>query len=841
MFSTHKLERSFKAHVSAVNTLCSTVEGIMSGSKDGCVKIWNSQLECKYSIDTKTYTKHLSLSAVMSMDWDIETSNVVVGLANNEIWEFQFDKSYHDCLGQIISKGIDRTSDGKALAVHPTETRFIPVGNSKTLFLWNISDVAPTKMIELEMASLCCSFSPCGTMIAVGFGSLNPNPSCLDGKWIIMIEDDDFNVAFEARDSVKPVSEIKWSHNGELIAICTWDANIYIYTLQEDSICRFQLLHVLRKHNAVITDVDFRLDGLYLRSNCSAHELYYWDLKKGTSIKSHSCIRKTQWHTQNCSLSWASQGVWPRENDGTNILSIDLNTRGNIGDRVLATADNYGRVKLYRFPCLSHHYPYKVYKGHCGTIFKVRWIGTGSHLVTLGQYDKTIFVYRHDVDDEAIMDTHLQEGCNTKHERADMFPKPSVISIKEALSNPLFGVTNTSKPWLSQIVEPSIPMSIGVSIEEPKAYLDLCHIFGMNSSFSEIVATTSVGDVIFPCAFDCIILQKSSRRQLFYREHTSNISCLCLAPNGFIMATGEHALEPNIMIWDVNTCTTISSISKYHWTGISCVQFSPDSKSLVSVGNEYDHSMILWQSPSGNWNDWYLQARVRCGIESIFFAKFLGMSTAYNIVTGGRKHMKFWKIDGPHLHASQALYQDKGHLCDMLCGCKFKHMFVTGTGNGHIYAWSDRSLTKVLQITSRPITSLFSSGDFLWVGSKGIVMLLSTSLENLRSYHIGDEIHSVNSIISSNNPSPLEHLIIANNGGEVYELSAASGGYVLLHESHNEGELWGLSIHPLQEDLFATCGNDGVLRIWDITQLASNRKLRASHEMRCVAWTNDGK
>jgi WD40 repeat protein len=35
------------------------------------------------------------------------------------------------------------------------------------------------------------------------------------------------------------------------------------------------------------------------------------------------------------------------------------------------------------------------------------------------------------------------------------------------------------------------------------------------------------------------------------------------------------------------------------------------------------------------------------------------------------------------------------------------------------------------------------------------------------------------------------------------------------HDTINDKEVWGLAMHPLQKNIYATCSFDGTLRIWD--------------------------
>merc|ERR1719478_12419 len=84
----------------------------------------------------------------------------------------------------------------------------------------------------------------------------------------------------------------------------------------------------------------------YLQSNCGAYELLFWDMSNGEQEPSASKVRNVDWHTWTCTLGWPVQGIWPEEADGTDINSCVKSHNG----RLLATGDDFGAVKLFRYP-----------------------------------------------------------------------------------------------------------------------------------------------------------------------------------------------------------------------------------------------------------------------------------------------------------------------------------------------------------------------------------------------------------------------------------------------------------------------------------------------------------
>jgi hypothetical protein len=74
--------------------------------------------------------------------------------------------------------------------------------------------------------------------------------------------------------------------------------------------------------------------------------------------------------------------------------------------QVLATGDNFGRVRLSRFPCDSALSQSKLYRGHSGAspLSKVRWVGGDQWLVSISAKEKIIMQWAHIPDDLGTID-----------------------------------------------------------------------------------------------------------------------------------------------------------------------------------------------------------------------------------------------------------------------------------------------------------------------------------------------------------------------------------------------------------------------------------------------------
>ena len=140
-------------------------------------------------------------------------------------------------------------------------------------------------------------------------------------------------------------------------------------------------------------------------------------------------------------------GIWPKSKpgekaaDGTDINACDRGEApgGPEEGELLAVVDDSGRVKLFNWPCVIEHAPYRRmewstgsgggggrkptgeslgYVGHSSHVVNVRFTESGKNVVSVGGHDRAIFQWR--VDAEAV------EQKGTTKRRAE--PKPYIMA-----------------------------------------------------------------------------------------------------------------------------------------------------------------------------------------------------------------------------------------------------------------------------------------------------------------------------------------------------------------------------------------------------------------------------
>merc|ERR1711966_421688 len=141
-------------------------------------------------------------------------------------------------------------------------------------------------------------------------------------------------------------------------------------------------------HNSYVTHVDFSADSSMIRSTCGAYELLFHSVADGSQETQASNLKDTDWASETCTLGWGVQGIWPAAADGTDVNAVD-----RTGD-LLATSDDFGKVKLFNYPCLTKGAEFVEGKGHSSHVTNVRFINDNEDsVVSVGGNDRSIIVW----------------------------------------------------------------------------------------------------------------------------------------------------------------------------------------------------------------------------------------------------------------------------------------------------------------------------------------------------------------------------------------------------------------------------------------------------------------
>lgn len=325
--------------------------------------------------------------------------NLIIGTVCNEIYELNFideNKSAPMCYMQ------GHYDELWGLAMHPTKPQFCTGAEDETLRVWDLETRTFSMMAKLQGPVRCACYSPDGQWIAVGLGG-KATKNKFNGQWLVL-ETKGLSVVHTPKHTrFERVADIKFSPDQHWIAVANADNGIDVYSVPGfgNSNTDFKQVAKLEGHSSFINHIDWSKDSTKLQSNCGAHELLYWKLYKSISDdprtqrfaphqeKSSSRMKDEEWDTQTSIYGWSVRGIWPEGADGTDINAC---ARNHTGERdLVATSDDFGTVKLFRYPCIVPNADCKPYSGHSSHVTNVGFSVGDKWLVSTGGEDRGVF------------------------------------------------------------------------------------------------------------------------------------------------------------------------------------------------------------------------------------------------------------------------------------------------------------------------------------------------------------------------------------------------------------------------------------------------------------------
>lgn len=341
---------------------------IMTGGKDGCVHIWNSQFVRKWSFDLKIAQPDLyhhqiqSLSSVSGM--------LILGTKAGDLVEVNI-------LSKDSSILVESHFAGElwGLDKHPTKSYFVTCGDDMTVRVWDSKSRQQIAMTSMKAKARAVAYSPDGFQMAVGL---------FDGT-VTVLEIDDLKEIKTVKVAHAWIQCMTYSPDLASLAVGSHDRNIYILETRN-----YSIRAVCHGHHSYVKQLDFNSNGSKLQSVSGDYELLFWDATDGSQIRSPTSVRDETWATWTSTLGWPVQGIWPGGTDGTDINSVDRSPDGTL----LASGDDFSTVKLFRYPCIKVGSKSLSYKGHASHIPGVRFSADGKHLFSIGGQDKAVLQYR---------------------------------------------------------------------------------------------------------------------------------------------------------------------------------------------------------------------------------------------------------------------------------------------------------------------------------------------------------------------------------------------------------------------------------------------------------------
>ncbi|KAB0375028.1 hypothetical protein FD755_013520, partial [Muntiacus reevesi] len=819
------------AHTAGIFSMNACEEGFATGGRDGCIRLWDLTFKPITVIDLREADQGYKGLSVRSVCW--RGDHILVGTQDSEIFEIVVHERNKPFL---IMQG---HCDGElwALAVHPTKPLAVTGSDDRSVRIWSLVDHALIARCNMEEPIRSAAVNVDGIHLALGMK---------DGSFTVLRVRDMTEVV-HIKDRKEAIHELKYSPDGTYLAVGCNDSSVDIYGVAQ----RYKKFGECVGSLSFITHLDWSSDSRYLQTNDGNGKRLFYRMPGGKEVANKEEIKGVHWASWTCVSGLEVNGIWPKYSDVNDINSVD----GNYIGQVLVTADDYGIIKLFRYPCLRKGAKFKKYIGHSAHVTNVRWSHDYQWVISIGGADHSVFQWKF-IPERKLKDAlHIapQESLadsNSDESDSDLSDVPELDSEIEQ---------ETQLTYRRQVYKEDLPQlkeqykekqKSGTSKRRERApgnsiRLHFVHGYRGYDCRSNLFYTQT-GEIVYHVAAVGVVYNRQQNTQRFYLGHDDDILCLAMHPVRELVATGQVGRDPSIHIWDTETTKPLSILKGYHQYGVCAVDFSADGRRLASAGLDDGHTVVLW-----DWKRGERLSATRGSKDKIFVVK-MNPYVPDKLMTAGIKHIKFWRRAGGGLIGRKGYVGTLGKNETMMSAVYgwTEEMAFSGTSTGDVCIWRDIFLVKTVKAHDGPVFSMHAlEKGFVTGGKDGVVALWDDSFERcLKTYAIKRAALAPGSkgLLLEDNPSIRAislghgHILVGTKNGEILEVDK-SGPITLLVQGHMEGEVWGLATHPYLP-ICATVSDDKTLRIWDLSPshcMLAVRKLKKGG--RCCCFSPDGK
>ncbi|CAH8431712.1 unnamed protein product [Schistosoma intercalatum] len=306
-----------------------------------------------------------------------------------------------------------------SLAKHPQAHQFLTGGRDHLVILWDSLSKQAIWSKEFTDAIHCAAFYPLQS-VSITNGTMSPvnnndNNNINDNNIIDETNNLDFNVSMmNSHDLLvvlgtstgrwlvfnclkqeiiaahsdglgEQIECVAYSPDGNYLALGSRDNVIYVYNVLERGY-KYNRVGRCCGHSSFILHIDWSVDGRFLRSVSGDYEILFWTAFDCRQVVSPSTLRDLEWASQTCTLGWEVAGIWPSDSDGTDVNACDHSPTADI----LATGDDYGKVKLFKYPTNKPKAEFRAYNGHSSHVTNVTFLYDGSRLISIGGKDTAV-------------------------------------------------------------------------------------------------------------------------------------------------------------------------------------------------------------------------------------------------------------------------------------------------------------------------------------------------------------------------------------------------------------------------------------------------------------------
>jgi WD40 repeat protein len=711
---------------------------LFSGGKDGRVIAWTvtgSSLNMKEEVISARDVQSLGSSGILcnlgirSLDYHPD-GKLLVGSKNGCIFIKNFKATTEETrFNPIMAAHFEGEVWG--LACHPSNGKFVTCGGDFSIRIFNAITRADEGMYFHSKDCRAVDWSSDGNLIVLG--SSDAEILLFDER----MEKDPFIIQSSfAKGGKQWIEEIKFSPDCKYVAFGAHGGASKLEVMEVVGDRLEKRYNFFVGLTSALLHLDWSTDSQSIVLNSLAYELKFVNVH-GKNVMAASASKDIDWATWTCKFGFPVQGIF----EGVDFSDINTVCRSN-NRQVLATGDDFQKVRLLKYPCIVPKAGCKRYTAHSSHVTRVRFGCNDNMLVSIGGNDKTAIVWTTDFGGEdpskaALLSTAASMSPGRNHslgqagQNDDEVDEAEILGIYEpevvegaqsapgasphqaqtggeGQDNDLGGFQQEDMgegdqfmavlPWLGAIKFP--PSNYDAAkwkingTKKPNVKLTLEHVHGYRSKDKRNnIFVLASGEVAYYAASVAIVHDVSKNVQRFFNQHTDKILSMDVHPDRKTIATGENGAKPMVYVWDSETMAVRFKIKAGAiLKSVDTLTFSPSGKFLLATMADDDHMLNLMSVGGASGQELSVIAKEKGGRDVI-----LGVTwrSDAEFVAIGIKLYKVCTVSGSAIKGAKG---DFGNGSNFLVSVAFIRQtgdVVCGTAVGEVQLWRGTSIAKV--------------------------------------------------------------------------------------------------------------------------------------------------